>query len=138
MPAQAVTGAITLCQINAPADTAVDILRAWVSFNSIVSTAIEVGIKRISTGGTGTGITASPHLPNNAAFGGSVTIFHTAEGTFTDYFYREYTNYLNGWLHLPVPEERIRIAPSGRLALYLPTAPGASITISAGIIFGEL
>lgn len=136
-PNIAITGAVTLVQVNGPSDAAVEILRAWVTFNSTTSTMIEVGLKTVSTAGTAT--TVTPGIHTGAAFGGTASRTHTAEGTLVDDDYpREFVNYLNGFLYLPTPEERIRIAPSGRLALYLPTAPGASVNITAGITFAEL
>ncbi len=137
-PDIAITGAVTVVQVNAPATAAVDVIRAWVTFDSVVSTAIEVALKTVSTAGTATTVTPGQHWPGSAAFSGTASRTSTAEGTLVDDdFPREFVNYLNGWLYLPVPEERLRIAPSGRVALYLPTAPGASVNISAGIVFGE-
>jgi len=138
LAATSVSIAKTLVQINAPADAPIELLRAWVSFNSVTSTAIEIGIKRVSTAGTGTSFTALLLRQGNAAFGGTTTTDHTAEGTIGDVLMRSFVNYLNGFLYLPIPEERIIIQPSGRLSLYLPTAPGAAVTISAGVIFAEL
>jgi hypothetical protein len=136
-PNIAITGAVTLVQVNGPSDSSVDIIRAWATFNSTTSTQIEVGLKTVSTAGTATSVTAGVHY--GPAFGGTCSRTSTAEGTLVDDdFPREFVNYLNGFLWLPVPEARIRLAPSARIALYLPTAPGASVNITAGIQFGEL
>ena len=136
-PNIAITGAVSLVQVNAPSDASVDIIRAWATFNSVTSTAIEVALKTVSTAGTGTSVTPGIHF--GAAFGGTATRTHTAEGTLVDDDYpREFVNYLNGFLWLPTPAERMRLAPSGRISIYLPTAPGASVNITAGIVFGEI
>lgn len=132
-----VSTAITLVQVNAPSDESIDVLRAWVSFDTTTSTAQEVGFKRVTTAGTGSSFTAILLRPNDAAFGGSCTYAHSAEGTLGDIIVREHCNMLNGWLYLPTPEERIRIAGGGRLSLYFPAAPSA-VNVSAGIVFGTL
>lgn len=136
-PDIAITGAVTLVQVNAPSDASVDIIRAWATFDSVTSTAIEVALKTVSTAGTATAVTAGIHF--GTAFGGTASRTSTAEGTLVDDDYpREFVNYLNGFLWLPTPAEIIRLAPSGRFAIYLPTAPGASVNISAGVVFGEI
>jgi hypothetical protein len=67
---------------------------------------------------SGTGITAS------------------GEGTNANVVIREGFNILNGWLYLPVPEERIYIPPSGIIALTFLTAP-ASQTWNFELVFEE-
>ncbi|MGH2625671.1 MAG: hypothetical protein ACRDHY_03345, partial [Anaerolineales bacterium] len=47
-------------------------------------------------------------------------------------------NWLNGWLWVPAPEERIWVPPSGRIVLKLPVAPSPAVTTSAGLILGEV
>jgi hypothetical protein len=130
-----ISAARTLVQVNAPATSSLEILRAWVSFNSVTSTAIEVRLKRVTTAGTGTSFTAIQLSGQADAFDGTCTNNHTAEGTLGDELIREFINYLNGFIYLPIPEERIVVPPSARIALDLPTAPGAAVNISAGIVF---
>lgn len=137
LQAQSVSGAITLCQVNAGSDQPFEIIRAYVTFNSTTSTAIEVGLKQVSTAGTGTAFTAEPHR-EGVAFGGSMSVNHTAEGTLVDELMQEYVNYLQGFRYLPVPEERFRAVGGERIALFLPSAPGAAVTISAGMVIGLL
>jgi hypothetical protein len=135
--ATSVSGAITLVQINAPATAAIEVLRAWCTFASTTSTAIGVRLARRSTAGTGSSFTAIV-LNGAAAFSGTCTYNHTAEGTLGDSIIREQVNYLNGFLYLPVPEERIIVPPSGRISLGFPSAPGAAVTVTAGIVFGTI
>ena len=134
---QAYSTARTILQINAAATRAVEILEAWVTFNSTTSTQIEVRWKRVSTAGTGTASTEVA-LRGSVAPTATVTENHTAEGTIGDLLPRRWINYLNGLNYIPVPEARIFVPPSGRLALDLPTAPGASVNITAGIIWAEI
>lgn len=134
----AISTARTLVQVNAPSSAAIEILRAWISFNSVISTALEARLKRVTTAGTGTSFTAIQLSAQTDAFDGTCSNNHTAEGTLGDELIREFVNYLNGFLYLPVPEERIVVKPSDRIALDFPTAPGASVNVSAGIVFRPL
>lgn len=133
----AISTARTLCQVNAGSDQPFEVIRAWLTFNLVTSTAIEVALKQVSTGGTGTGFTAEPHR-EGVAFGGTMTIDHTAEGTLVDHLYRRFVNYLAPFDYLPVPEERFRAVGGERIALSFPTAPGAAVNVSAGIVVGLL
>jgi hypothetical protein len=130
-----VTIAKTLVQIDAPATKTIEIIRAEVSFSSIASTAIEVGLKKVTTAGTKTGFT--PIRLQGAAAAASAGTNNTVEGTSGDLLMQWYVNYLSGLVYFPAPEERIILAPSERIALYLPSAPGAGITIDAFIVWGE-
>ncbi len=133
-----ISTARTMCQVNAASGRPLEVIRAWVTFNSTTSTAIEVAIKTVSTAGTGTSFTARTIRDGGQSFGGTMTTNHTAEGTLTDRKIREFVNHLQGFMYLPVPEERIRITGGGRVALELPTAPGAGVNVSAGMVIGTL
>jgi hypothetical protein len=131
-----VSTAITLSQVNAGADQPFEVVRAYVTFDTITSTSIEVGMKQVSTAGTGTAFTAEPHR-EGVAFAGSMSINHTAEGTLVDELLAEHINALSGFRYLPVPEERFRAVGGERIALYFVTAP-AAISVNAGIVIGLL
>lgn len=138
LDATVISTAITLIQLNAPATAVLEILKAWVTQTlSEVSTQEEIQILRTTTAGTGTSFTPILISPGSAAAGATVTTNHSAEGTAGDSVIREGFNILNGWYYIPIPDERIYVAPSGRLALKFPAAP-ASATWSAGIIWREI
>ena len=61
----------------------------------------------------------------------------SAEGTDGDIVHLDSFNILNGWFYVPVPEERITVAPSGIIALKFPIAP-AAMDIFAGIVWREI
>lgn len=126
----------TLCQVNAGADQPFEIIRAWVTFDSIVSTSVEIGMKTVSTAGTATAFTMEPHR-EGVAFAGTASTNHTAEGTLVDEVFAEHVNHLAGFRYLPVPEERFRAVGSERYALYFVTAP-AAVSVNAGIVIGLL
>ena len=133
----AISTARTMVQVNAGSTAALEIIRATVSFNSTTSSAQEVGLKRISTAGTGTSATPT-QINTGRSVAATATVNHTAEGTLDVVLMREWINALAGWTYLPVPEERVLLAPSARIALYFPTAPGSSITVNATLLFGEI
>lgn len=65
----------------------------------------------------------------------------SAEGAGTKtVLYSETFNLLNGWLYVPVPEERIVLSASGSsgLGLYLATAPATGTLWSAEVVFREV
>ena len=133
----AVTGAITLIQINAPATASLEILEAWVDFNSVTSAAIRVQLLRVTTAGTGTSFTPIQLVGRTLAAGATATNNHTVEASVGDILRMRVVNYLSGLHYLPTPQSAIIVPPSGRLALRLPTAPAASVNITAGIIWRE-
>lgn len=138
LDAVSVSAARTLIQVSAAAATPLVLLRGWCSFASNVNTQIELRLKKVTTAGTGTSFTLI-RLNGHTTPGASASVNHTAEGTLGDTLWREYANYVGpGWQYLPVPEERITVAGGERLALDLPTAPGAAVTISAGLVVAEL
>lgn len=133
-----VTGAITLVQVNAPSTAAIEILEAWVDLSSTTSTAQRVQLLRVTTAGTGTSFTPIQLSGRTLAAGATATNNHTVEGTAGDVLRQRIVNYLSGFHYLPTPQSAIYVPPSGRIALRLPTAPGASVNITAGIIWREL
>ena len=142
---QAITnpGAITLLQIKAGTSNPLKILRAWVSQTaSTTSTQLAVQLVRKSGAATVTSFTPLLLRPSdpaaNAAGGTSATGYTaTGEGTDGDLLIEDSFNILNGWLYLPVPEERIVVPVSGMIGLKFPIA-GGNNSFKCGIIFGEL
>ena len=135
--ASSIATARTIVQVNAGADQPFDVIEAWVTFFSTTSTSIEVALKQVSTAGTGNAFTAEP-VREGVAFGGSMSEDHSAEGSLVDHVIRKYVNYIQGFHYLPVPEARMRAVGGERIALAFPTAPGAGVTISAGMTVGIL
>jgi len=54
-----------------------------------------------------------------------------------DVIIRDTFNVLNGYLYLPVPEERIVVPPGCALSLDLPVAPFNASSLNAGITWSE-
>lgn len=128
--------AITILEVTNTATEVLEILRAWVTQEN-VTTSGQAGIQilRKTATITGTAVTVVSMSSGTA----SATAKHTAtaEGTDGAVLIREGFNIVNGWLYLPVPEERITVPPSGMVALKFATAP-ASASYSYGITWQEL
>ncbi len=137
-----VSTAITIMQIKAGSSRALDLIRASVSQRgSTTSVQESLQILRKTAAATVTALT--PVLLRGAgaadAAGGVAATGHTAtaEGTDGDILYQEGFNVLNGFLYLPVPEERPRVPAGGFIALKFPDAP-ASQAWKIAMVFGEL
>lgn len=95
-----------------------------------------------ATVGSG-GSAATPRPLNNgdaaATFTARIndTTPQTTGGTQQILFSRNW-EFLNGFFWMPAPEDRPIIAPSQGLALKLPTAPSASMTVSGYMLVEEL
>jgi hypothetical protein len=136
---QSISTAITIVEITAPSTAVLVIHRAWCEQSGSTTSAMNrIQILRKSATITGT---ASP--PSILALDGSASASSTAkwkataEGTDGNVLIEDSYNVLNGWLYLPVPEERIIVPPSGIIALKFPAAP-ANSSYSYGMVFEEL
>jgi len=128
--------AITVIEITNAATEVVEILRAWVTQENVTATGqAGIALVRKTVSITGTSLTTASLSSGTS----STTAKHTATGEGTDgaFLIREGFNIVNGWLYLPVPEERITVPPSGMLGLKFMTVP-ASASYSVGIVWQEL
>jgi len=144
---RAVSTAITILQLKA-VNCAVEVIRAWVNQESSTvsaQTAIQLS-RKTGTAATVTSLTPlllEPSVGAALSVGGTAATGRTAtsEGTDGDVLIREGFNVLNGWLYLPVPEERIVLSPASiatsTLGLKFPVAP-PNVTYDYGIVFREL
>lgn len=95
------------------------------------------------TAGTG-GTAATPQKMNNGDAAATVTARindittqQSTNGTASLLLQREW-EFLNGFIWVPMPDERPVIAPSQGLAINLPTAPSGSMTVSGFALIEEL
>lgn len=128
----------TIIQLNAPSDAAVILLECHIGFDETASAAEAIEFKRVSTGGTGSGVTEVKNELGFAAPGSTVTEDHSAEGSLVDTLFSLSFNVLNGFHYIPLPETRIVLSPSGRLAIGFAVAPGASVDIDGYIVWEEI
>jgi hypothetical protein len=143
MTAVSISTAITILQVKAGADAALELLRVSCWQSSLTTSAMQrIQLLRKTAAATVTSFTPLLTSPNDAAAkavgGTSATGTNaSAEGTDGDIMVNEVFNILSGWLYLPVPEERIQVIPAGIIALKFPAAP-AAMNVTAQIIFREI
>lgn len=133
------TSIVTLVELTSATNKTIMLLRAWCSQRgSTTSAQQDIQIVRKSVAGTNvTSPVANPVDAGDAAYGGTVRGMATTEGTLGVNLYSDGFNWVNGWIWLPVPEERIIITGAGILGLRLATAP-PSLTINAGLTIAEI
>jgi hypothetical protein len=140
---QAVTGAITLIQLKAGASTPFELLRGELWQNSSTSNVqLPVQINRKSAVATVTPVTCKKHGPASdptaAAEGTDTGVNASAEGTDGDLLKAKDMNYLLGCEFVFTPPEWIFVAAAGIIAMKLPVAPAASVTLTGALLFREL
>lgn len=134
------TAAITtLVEITANANKSCIITRMWLSQQANTTSAQQaIQILRRSTASTNVSTpNVNPYDAGDAAFGGTVRGLATTLGTPGAVLYADSFNWQNGWLWLPVPEERIVVTGGSILSLHLPVAPPAQ-TVNCGMDVIEL
>lgn len=141
----AFTGAAAIIELQVPANTVVDILRMWIGPAEGTDPVAEVQELSVyvndaaATGGTALSeneIQGSGDGASACAGLAAPTIGATPTDIYFDAFHLQ-----NGWLYLPVPEERFRVqggTTNDNIGLRFPIAPDQSTTISYGIIWGEI
>ena len=139
---QAITGADVLIELQVPAGTQIEIIRMWCSAaDNLIDDVQEIEIYHNDTAGSG-GIGLSEFsLQGTADASTTVTALGGPTiGTSPLVFYPDSFHLQNGWLYLPVPEERIRVVGAGNpdnVGFRFHVAPGASVTVSYGVVWGE-
>ncbi len=135
-----VSAAKTLISVVAPSTAIVVLLRAWITQDaSETSEQLPILIQRGSAIGTGTAATPDKFEPGDPVAASTVKTNLTVEPTYTgNPFVNESFNVLNGFLYVPMPEERIILPPSGVVGMRLDANPAAALTMSAGFVFGEI
>lgn len=135
-----VSGIRGLVQLNVASTCAAIITEAYIDFDSTTSTTIRTRIAKRTTAGTPgstpTPVKISGHPTALSTFG--VDYASGSLGTLGDTIYDRYVNYVPGLNYLPIPENMIELAPSERLMIDWPVAPGAAITISVGMVWKEI
>ena len=139
----AVTGAIDLFELVAPADMAVAIHGVMISQSSDAGDAeseqLQVLIHRGSTSGSGgTTPTPNPLVVSTTASTVVVECVNDTQGTEGAHIHAEAYNIMAGLTIWWPPEVRPIISPSGRLIVEQQTAPGDSVTMSGTIYFEEI
>jgi glutamate dehydrogenase/leucine dehydrogenase len=133
----------TLLEFTAPATKSLIVTRAWIAQN-LNTTSAQIAIQLVRKSAAGTAVasgvlTNAPVDAGDSAFGGTSRQMCTALGTLTTVVYPDAFNFQNGWLWLPVPEERIIVPGAGILGMHMAVAPPAyTVGISCGFEVIEL
>lgn len=147
MPSQSVSTADDpLIELQLGSNVSITILRAWIGAAEGTDPVAEVQEVEIYSGpNVGTAGTALTEQPLSDQEASSVTALRnlTDKGAGSFALYRDGFHLQNGWLYLPVPEERITLVggsadPGDNIGISFPVAPDAAITISAGITWAEI
>lgn len=122
------TTAITTNQVTVPAGTMVEVTRMW-NNQSTVTTSAQTRSQFLRKSAVATVASQAPTLKGvgmqaSKCVGGTTATGITASGEGTDstVFVEEGYNIVNGWLYLPVPEERIYMINTS-YGHKFPTAP---------------
>ncbi len=134
-----------LVELQVPVDVQIEIIRMWAGAAEgpvPVDEVQEIDIYGNDTSATG-GVALTEQLIRGSADAASsvTTLGSPVIGITPTILYPDGFHLQNGWLYLPVPEERIRVAGGSaidNIGFRFPTAPDASITISYGVIWGEV
>lgn len=137
MPEQEISAAGDLLYVKAATAEALVLIRAWIGMaESEVSEQLAVKVYRSTADATGgTAVTPKP-LRGSSAIASTAIRNPTGGIVEGDVVMDDGFNLLNGWLHIPVPDERVVIPAGGRLVLRLDDAPAAATKIRAGFIVG--
>jgi hypothetical protein len=138
------TAADLLFELNPTGSAQFEVLRMWISpAHNAVDDVQEIDVYEndaVATGGTQA---AKRDLQGGSDDAGDVVVDHNKGtiGATPSSLWHDAFHLLNGWLYVPVPEERPRKS-SAQTDLYfglrLSVAPAESITLSYGVVWGEL
>lgn len=100
----------------------------------------EVAIYSATAGGSGGTALTERLVQGEGTIMGAASRNHTGPPTGIIEWYFSGFHWQNGWLYLPVPEERYRSKAGDQdvFGFHFPTAPDAATTFSATIIWGEV
>lgn len=141
----------TLVFISVGTNCSLEILRAWASQGGSASSLqhqvqLETQVSVFPTLTSAAPVATSPIDQASKITGGTAGAAGTSginatvegAGTKTTRVADSFNN-LNGWIYIPVPEERIVLSASGAmgLGLWLPAIPSETANWSAGITFRE-
>lgn len=141
----AFSAAGSVIELQVGANVAIEIIRAWVGAaegTDPVAEVQEISIYVNDAAATGgTGLTEQELRGSTDATSAVVALAAPTIGATPVDLYFDAFHVQNGWLYLPVPEERIRImggTTNDNVGLRFPVAPDASTTFSYGMIWGEI
>ena len=130
-------------EVVMPASSSAELIRIEIGVGegaAPIDEAQPVAIYSATAAGTGGSALTEHILSGSGTILGAATRNLTAPGAGVLEWYVSGFHWLNGWLYLPVPEERYTSVAAGQdvFGFYFPTAPQAATTFSATIVWGEV
>ena len=130
-----------LLELLCPANMTIDIIRVEVGpteGTDPVDEVQEIALWMGTVVGSGGGALTERIVRGSGTIGGVCVKNVTTIGTGNEWYHAAY-HVQNGWLYLPVPEERPQLISGGDdvFAVVYPVAPDAAMVVSATIVWGE-
>ena len=131
-----------LLELLCPANAIIEIIRVEVGpaeGTDPVDEIQEIALWMGTAVGTGGGALTERIVTGSGSIVGVAVKNVTAIGTGNEFYHTAYHTQ-NGWLYLPVPEERPRLVSGGDdvFAVVFPTAPDAALVTSITMVWGEV
>lgn len=131
-----------LLELTCPANAIIEVIRVEVGPSEGTDPVAEVQELALWMGtaaGSGGSAVTERIVTGDGSIVGVCVKNVTTLGTGNEFYHTAYHT-SNGWLYLPVPEERPRLVGGSDdiFAVVFPVAPDASMTISATIVWGEI
>jgi hypothetical protein len=140
----AIGAGFVLAELQVPAGTQVEIIRFWMGAAENADPIADVQEVELYTNDAlstaASGMTVEK-LQGSSDATTSVTVVNNAtQGATPNILIRDTFHLYNGYLYLPYPDERPRLTGGATAAIgyTFPVAPDASITVSYGVVWGEL
>jgi len=130
-------------EVVMPANSCAELIRIEIGVGegaAPIDEAQPVAVYSATAAGTGGSGLTEHLLSGSGTILGAATQNLTAPGAGILEWYHTGFHWLNGWLYLPVPEERFSSIAGGQdvFGFLFPTAPQAATTFSATIVWGEI
>ncbi len=139
---QAITGADTLIELQVPTNVQIEIIRCWCSpADNLVDDIQEIRLLTATAAGTGGTGLEERVVQGFGDATSAVTAIGGATSSAATFVYSDSFHLQQGWLYLPMEDERIRISggsTSDNFVMKFHVAPASSITVSYGIVWGEV
>lgn len=134
-----------LIELQVPAAIQMELIRFWIGPSEGADPVAEVQELCLylndGPATSGTALTENKVWGSVDATASVVAVANpTIAATPVDYMFDAY-HVQNGWLYLPQPDERIRVAggtTNDNLGVRFPVAPDAAMVISCGAVWGEI
>lgn len=132
-------GARTLLQVVGGAVRSFRLLSAYIGQSGTTTNQqVRIRILRKTVAATVTAFTAVPVVVGDAAFTGTAGNNATVEGTDGAIIAEDVWSALSGWVYKPIPEEFVETPGAGILAIKIPAALTADLTMEGYMTICEV